>query len=115
MSKILIAYYSMYGHVHQKAQAVAEGVHEVPGCEAILKRVPETLPQDVLAKMGALEAQKSMAHIPFAESALWVISACWQSWPHVRLGSGLRPVRWRWGRVHPESPQWSWRHRVNRR
>jgi len=67
MSKVLVVYYSMYGHVHQMAQAVAEGVREVPGCEAIVKRVPETLPQEVLAKMGALDAQKSMAHIPVAE------------------------------------------------
>ena len=66
MSKILIVYYSMYGHVHQMAQAIAEGVREVPGCEPILKRVPETLPDEVLAKMGALEAQKSMAKIPVA-------------------------------------------------
>lgn len=69
MGKILIAYYSMYGHVHQMAQAVAEGVREVSGCEAILKRVPETLSQEVLGKMGALEAQKGMAHIPVASIA----------------------------------------------
>jgi NAD(P)H dehydrogenase (quinone) len=49
------------------AQAVAEGVREVAGCEAVVKRVPETLPQEVLAKMGALDAQKGMAHIPVAE------------------------------------------------
>ncbi len=67
MSKVLVVYYSMYGHVHQMAQAVAEGVREVPGCEVIVKRVPETLPQEVLAKMGALEAQKSMASIPVAQ------------------------------------------------
>lgn len=69
MSKVLIVYYSMYGHVHQMAQAVAEGVREVAGCEAIIKRVPETLPQEVLAKMGALEAQKSMAQVPVAQVA----------------------------------------------
>lgn len=69
MSKVLIVYYSLYGHVHQMAQAVAEGVREVAGCEAVLKRVPETLPQDVLAKMGALEAQKGMAHVPIAQVA----------------------------------------------
>ncbi len=67
MSKVLVVYYSMYGHVHQMAQAVAEGVREVPGSEVVVKRVPETLPAEVLAKMGALEAQKSMAHIPFVE------------------------------------------------
>jgi NAD(P)H dehydrogenase (quinone) len=62
--KVLIVYYSMYGHVHRMAEAVAEGVREVPGAEAVLRRVPETLPEDVLKKMGALEAQKAMAHIP---------------------------------------------------
>jgi NAD(P)H dehydrogenase (quinone) len=62
--KVLIVYYSMYGHVHRMAEAVAEGVREVPGAEAVLRRVPETLSEDVLEKMGALEAQKAMAHIP---------------------------------------------------
>ncbi len=62
--KILIVYYSMYGHVHKLAQAVAEGVKEFPGAEALLRRVPETLSPEVLGKMGALEAQKSMAHVP---------------------------------------------------
>ncbi len=62
--KILIVFYSMYGHVHKMAEAVAEGIKEVPGAEAVLRRVPETLPEEVLAKMGALDAQKSLAHIP---------------------------------------------------
>jgi NAD(P)H dehydrogenase (quinone) len=63
--RILIVYYSMYGHVHRLAQAVAEGVGAVPGAEALLRRVPETLSQEVLGKMGALEAQKAMAGVPF--------------------------------------------------
>ncbi|HNQ02365.1 MAG TPA: NAD(P)H:quinone oxidoreductase [Syntrophales bacterium] len=62
--KVLVVFYSMYGHTYKMAQAIAEGVKEVPGADAVLRRVPETLPEDVLAKMGALEAQKSMAHIP---------------------------------------------------
>lgn len=66
MSKVLIVFYSMYGHIHQMAEAVALGVREVPGCEPIIKRVPETLSEEVLRKMGALEVQKSMAHIPVA-------------------------------------------------
>ena len=61
--KILIVYYSMYGHVHRLAQAVVEGVNEVPGAEALLRRVPETLSQEVLGKMGAVEPQKSMAGV----------------------------------------------------
>ncbi|MBV5318698.1 MAG: NAD(P)H:quinone oxidoreductase [Desulfobulbaceae bacterium] len=63
---VLVVYYSMYGHIRQMAEAVAAGVREVPGCEAVLKRVPETLSSEVLGKMGALDAQKSMEQIPVA-------------------------------------------------
>ena len=66
MCKVLIVHYSMYGHICRMAEAVAEGVREVPGCEALIKRVPETLSDEVLGMMGALEAQKGMAHIPVA-------------------------------------------------
>ncbi|MDD2308915.1 MAG: NAD(P)H:quinone oxidoreductase [Desulfuromonadaceae bacterium] len=66
MCKILIAYYSMYGHIYKMAEAVAEGVNEVAGCEAVIKRVPETLSDEILGMMGALEAQKKMANVPIA-------------------------------------------------
>ncbi len=46
------------------AEAVAAGAAEIDGAEIKLRRVPETLPDEVLAMMGALEAQKTMAHIP---------------------------------------------------
>jgi NAD(P)H dehydrogenase (quinone) len=62
--KVLIVYYSMYGHIHKMAEGVAEGVREITGAEAILRRVPETLPEEVLEKMGAVEAQKSMSNVP---------------------------------------------------
>ena len=62
--KVLVVFYSMYGHIYRMAQAVAEGVKEVPGAEVALRRVPETLSDDILGKMGALEAQKSMANVP---------------------------------------------------
>ena len=62
--KALIVYYSMFGHIYKMAEAVAEGVRQVPGCEAIIKRVPETLSPEVLGMMGAGDAQKSMEHIP---------------------------------------------------
>jgi NAD(P)H dehydrogenase (quinone) len=64
--KALIVFYSMYGHIYRMAEAIAEGVKQVPGAEAILRRVPETLPEEVLKKMGALEAKKAFAHIPVA-------------------------------------------------
>ena len=62
--KVLIVYYSTYGHVHKMAEAVTEGVREIVGAEAILRRVPETLPEEVLEKMGAVEAQQSMSNVP---------------------------------------------------
>jgi NAD(P)H dehydrogenase (quinone) len=61
---VLIVYYSTYGHVHQMAEAIAEGVRQVDGAEAVLRRVPETLPQEALEKMGAVEAQKAFSHVP---------------------------------------------------
>lgn len=62
--KILIVFYSMYGHVYKMAEAVAAGAREVPGAEVILRRVPETLPVEVLQAMNAVDAQKVFAHIP---------------------------------------------------
>lgn len=62
--KVLVLYYSLYGHVHRMAEAIAEGVREVEGVEVEMRRVPETLSEEVLMKMKALEAQKAFAHIP---------------------------------------------------
>lgn len=64
--RVLIPFYSMYGHIHQMAKAAAEGVVEAGG-EAVLRRVPETLPEDVLAKMGAIEPQKRWADVPVCQ------------------------------------------------
>lgn len=64
--KGLIVFYSTYGHVHKMAEAVAEGVKEVGGAEAVLRRFPETLSKDVLEKMGALEVQENLSSIPVA-------------------------------------------------
>jgi NAD(P)H dehydrogenase (quinone) len=65
--KVFIVYYSMYGHIHRMAEAVRGGAREVSGADVSMYRVPETLPEEVLKKMGALEAQKSMAHIPICK------------------------------------------------
>jgi NAD(P)H dehydrogenase (quinone) len=62
--KVLVVYYSMYGHVYKLAEAAAEGTRSVANVEAVLRRVPETLPEDVLEKMGAVEAQKQQADVP---------------------------------------------------
>jgi NAD(P)H dehydrogenase (quinone) len=62
--KVLVVYYSTYGHIHKMAEAVAEGVKEVEGAEVEVRRVPETLPQEVLEKMGAVDTQNAFSHIP---------------------------------------------------
>jgi NAD(P)H dehydrogenase (quinone) len=64
--KILVVYYSTYGHVHKMAKAVAEGAKQIEGAEVFMRRVPETLPEEVLGQMGAVEAQQAMAHVPVA-------------------------------------------------
>jgi NAD(P)H dehydrogenase (quinone) len=62
--RVLVLYYSMYGHVREMADAVAEGARQVKGAEVMVRRVPETLTEEILGKMGAIEAQKGMAHVP---------------------------------------------------
>lgn len=53
MKKILVVYYSMYGHIETMAQTVVEGAQSVNGVEVTLKHVPETMDREVLEKIGA--------------------------------------------------------------
>lgn len=53
MAKILVLYYSMYGHVEAMANAVAEGARDVAGTEVVIKRVPELMPREAAEKAGA--------------------------------------------------------------
>ena len=52
MTKVLVLYYSGYGHVETMAEAIAEGVGEVDGAEVTVKRVPELVPEEVARKSG---------------------------------------------------------------
>jgi NAD(P)H dehydrogenase (quinone) len=61
---VLVLYYSMTGHVHQLAEAVAAGAAGVGGTTVHLRRVPETLPREVLEKTGAARAQEAFSHVP---------------------------------------------------
>lgn len=65
-AKVQVVFYSTYGHVWRLAEAVAEGA-KAAGAEVELLQVAETLPDEVLAKMGATEAKKAFAHIPVAD------------------------------------------------
>lgn len=62
--KILIVFYSTYGHVYEMAKAVAQGAEQIPGAEVDIRQVPETLSADILENMGAVEAKKAFSHVP---------------------------------------------------
>ncbi|AOY01086.1 NAD(P)H:quinone oxidoreductase [Jeongeupia sp. USM3] len=53
MTRILVVYYSMYGHIETMAQAVVEGAREVAGVEVTLKRIADLVPEEVARKAGA--------------------------------------------------------------
>ena len=52
MSKVLVLYYSAYGHIEKMAEAVAEGASAVRGTEVTIKRVPELVPEEIAKKSG---------------------------------------------------------------
>jgi NAD(P)H dehydrogenase (quinone) len=58
MPRILVLYYSSYGHIETMAEAVAEGARET-GAEVIIKRVPELVPEDVAKSSGFKVHQKA--------------------------------------------------------
>jgi NAD(P)H dehydrogenase (quinone) len=58
MAKVLVLYYSSYGHIEQMAQAVAEGARET-GAQVDIRRVPETVPEEVARKSGFKLDQKA--------------------------------------------------------
>ena len=52
MTKILVLYYSMYGHIEMMAKAVAEGARTT-NADVVIKRVPDTMSPEVAKKHGA--------------------------------------------------------------
>jgi NAD(P)H dehydrogenase (quinone) len=52
MTKVLVLYYSSYGHIEAMAAAVAEGAAGVPGTEVTVKRVPELVSDEVAKGAG---------------------------------------------------------------
>jgi len=65
--KVLVLFYSTYGHIYQMAKAAVEGAKSINDIEVTLKRVPETLPDEMLAKIGAAEAQRAFADVAIAK------------------------------------------------
>jgi NAD(P)H dehydrogenase (quinone) len=64
MKKVLVLYYSMYGHIERMAEAVAEGARSVADTEVTIKRVPELVPAEVLAKSGGKTDQAAPVATP---------------------------------------------------
>lgn len=54
----------MYGHIFELSQAIQEGAQSVPGVTAEQRRIPETIPIDVLKKSGAYDSYQRIEHIP---------------------------------------------------
>lgn len=63
MTKVLVVYYSTWGHVERLSQAVAEGAREVSGADVTIKRVPELMPEETARQAGAKLDQEA----PIAE------------------------------------------------
>ncbi len=63
VTKVLVLYYSSYGHIEQLARAIAEGAASVAGVEVSVKRVPELVPAEVAASSGMKVNQDA----PFAD------------------------------------------------
>ena len=64
--RIKVIFYSLYGHIFRMAEAVAARAREA-GADVELLQVAETLPREVLEKMGAVEAKQAFAHVPIAD------------------------------------------------
>jgi NAD(P)H dehydrogenase (quinone) len=71
MVKVNVVFHSIYGHIYKMAEAVAEGAREVEGAEVEIYQVPETLPYEVLEKMGAIETKNLFAHIPVMTRSMY--------------------------------------------
>jgi NAD(P)H dehydrogenase (quinone) len=64
MTKVLVLYYSMYGHIEALAQAVAEGARRVEGVEVTVKRVPETMDPEAFKAAGGKADQEAPIAAP---------------------------------------------------
>lgn len=64
MTKVLVLYYSMYGHMETMANAVAEGSRRVEGVEVTVKRVPETMDAEAFKSAGGKTEQNAPVATP---------------------------------------------------
>ncbi|ANN76611.1 NAD(P)H:quinone oxidoreductase [Bordetella flabilis] len=79
MAKVLVLYYSSYGHIEQMAQAIAEGARG-EGAQVDIKRVPETVPAEVAKN----------AHFKLDQAAPLATVADLENYDAIVLGTGTR-------------------------
>jgi NAD(P)H dehydrogenase (quinone) len=79
MAKVLVLYHSVYGHVEQMAEAVAEGAREA-GAEVTIKRVPETVPEEIA----------KAAHFKLDQKAEIATIADLEHYDAIIIGAGTR-------------------------
>lgn len=81
MAKVLVLYYSMYGHIETMAHAVAEGAQKVDGVEVTVKRVPETMSGEAFLKAGGKTQNITKPHrksLPIMTLLFWHSHSFWQ-------------------------------------
>lgn len=65
--KVLVVYYSLFGNTYQMAKAIVEGAKRVAGCEVLLRRVAELMPQETIDKNERMkQAQQAQRDVPIA-------------------------------------------------
>lgn len=64
MAKVLVLYHSMYGHIETMAGKIAEGAASIAGTEVVIKRVPETMPQEAFQAAGGKAEQAAAIATP---------------------------------------------------
>ncbi len=69
MARVSVVFYSMYGHVHQLAEAEAQGAAQVAGTDVKLWQVAELVPEEALKASGAWEPRQKFADVPVIEPA----------------------------------------------
>lgn len=59
MAKVLVLYYSMYGHIETMAKTIADGARSVDGVDVVVKRVPETMADEAFLAAGGKADQSA--------------------------------------------------------
>ena len=102
MAKVQVIFYSMYGHVYQLAEAIAEGAREVPSADVQVFQVPELVPEEALIASGAKAARDNFFPYPSCRSIDSRRSRC----HHIRYAYTL------WQYVRPDAQLFRSKHSV---